>query len=151
MKQKLQTLLALLILGFLLSPTQAWAYGNDYLEQQRNYSAMAMGVDRIHFKLPIYSRGTYDYYVGINDQGKSSVYYKLNNQKVTLFKYGSERASDGPSANDKKAYGVAWIEMCPNVGICYVEHLHGREGAPDGRRGAAPLRGEEKQGERQRR
>ncbi len=128
MKQRQQTLwaaLLLLLTGFLwLMPTQAWAYGNDYLEQQRNYSAMAMGVDRIHFKLPIYSRGTYDYYVGINDQGKSSVYYKLNNQKVTLFKYGSERASDGPSANDKKAYGVAWIEMCPNVGICYVTNIY---------------------------
>ena len=70
--------------------------------------SLFIGVNRaeandFHFKLPIYSRGAYDYYVSTNSQGESYVYYKLNGSEYKIFSYSSERASDGPTAEQKRA------------------------------------------------
>ena len=54
----------LALCAFCLMPTNAWAYGNDYLEKQNHYSVTVTGSDVIHFVIPVYSYGgSNDYYV----------------------------------------------------------------------------------------
>ncbi|MBQ2171419.1 MAG: hypothetical protein II448_06765, partial [Paludibacteraceae bacterium] len=99
--------------------TRAYAYGNDYLEKKDHYTAMTTGIDRIHFKLPVYSRGTYDYLVKSTE---SYVTYQVDGYTSSwpIFYFGSEHKSDGPSANDKVGYGHAWAKGVANEGICQI-------------------------------
>jgi hypothetical protein len=45
----------LALCAFCLMPTNAWAYGNDYLEKQNHYPVTVTGADVIHFVIPVYS------------------------------------------------------------------------------------------------
>jgi hypothetical protein len=94
-------LLILLLCSLFIGVNRAEA--NDFLELEKHYSAYTAGANKVHFKLPIYSRGAYDYYVSTNDQGESYVYYKLNGSEYKIFSYSSERASDGTTAEQKRA------------------------------------------------
>ena len=47
---------AIITLAFLL-PQKAQASGNDYLEKESHYMAYATGVDKVHFKIPMWSKG----------------------------------------------------------------------------------------------
>ena len=46
---------------------------NDYLEQDRHYSTRTGGADCIHFTIPVWAAGAYDYYA----VDESYVYFKL--------------------------------------------------------------------------
>ena len=120
----------LVVCGLWLLPTEAQA--NDFLELEKNYTAYAAGVDKVHFKLPIYSRGARDYYVSTNSQGESCVYYKIGSTEYKIFSYGSEHNSDGPSANDKKAYGRAYVKAYSGKGVVEITNIH------DGQRKLVP-------------
>ena len=123
-------LLILLLCSLFIGVNRAEA--NDFLELEKHYSAYTAGANKVHFKLPIYSRGAYDYYVSTNDQGESYVYYKLNGSEYKIFSYSSERASDGPSADDNKAYGRAWVRAYSGRGIVEITNIH------DGQRKVVP-------------
>ena len=129
MRNKL-LLLILLLCSLFIGVNRAEA--NDFLELEKHYSAYTAGANKVHFKLPIYSRGAYDYYVSTNDQGESYVYYKLNGSEYKIFSYSSERASDGPSADDNKAYGRAWVRAYSGRGVVEITNIH------DGQRKVVP-------------
>ena len=116
----------------MLVPQRAQAYGNDYLENSDHYSAMITGAEKVHFKLPVYSRGTNDYYVSMNSQGESRVYYVLDGEWYTIFGYGSEHNSNGPSADDDVAYGRAWVKGYAGRGVLEITNCS------DGQRKAVP-------------
>ena len=136
MKKQIVLLQVLLLL--LLSPRAAYGYGNDFLEKEYNYTATITGTDKIHFKLPVYSRGGSgnDYFVANNNQYRSTVYFVVNGSATyTLFSYGSEHNSDGPSANDKTSYGRAWVTGNSNRGIIEITNCS------DGQRRTVPADG----------
>ena len=130
MKKQIVLLQVLFLL--LLSPRAAYGYGNDYLENSDHYSAMITGEDKVHFKLPVYSRGTNDYYVSMNGQGESRVYYVLDGEWYTIFGYGSEHNYDGPSADDDVAYGRAWVKGYAGRGVLEITNCSDgqRKGVP---------------------
>ena len=127
-----QIVLLQVLLLLLLSPRAAYGYGNDYLENSDHYSAMITGEEKVHFKLPIYSRGTNDYYVSMNSQGESRVYYVLDGEWYTIFGYGSEHNSNGPSADDDVAYGRAWVKGYAGRGVLEITNCSDgqRKGVP---------------------
>ena len=108
-QSRLLLIAAMAICAIFTVSTRAYAYGNDYLEKKDHYTAMTTGIDRIHFKLPVYSRGTYDYLVKSTE---SYVTYQVDGYTTSwpIFYFGSEQKSDGPSANDKVGYGHAWAK-----------------------------------------
>ena len=130
MKKQIVLLQVLFLL--LLSPRAAYGYGNDYLENSDHYSAMITGEDKVHFKLPVYSRGTNDYYVSMNGQGESRVYYVLDGEWYTIFGYGSEHNLNGPSADDDVAYGRAWVKGYAGRGVLEITNCSDgqRKGVP---------------------
>ena len=132
MKHKFYLFAIALCCAMLLVPERVQAYGNDYLENSDHYSAMITGEDKVHFKLPVYSRGTNDYYVSMNSQGESRVYYVLNGEWYTIFGYGSEHNSNGPSADDDVAYGRAWVKGYAGRGVLEITNCSDgqRKGVP---------------------
>ncbi|MBQ1388492.1 MAG: hypothetical protein IIY78_02585, partial [Clostridia bacterium] len=60
------------------------------------------------------------------------MYYKLNGSEYKIFSYSSERASDGPSADDNKAYGRAWVKAYSGRGVVEITNIH------DGQRKVVP-------------
>ena len=118
-QSRLLLIAAMAICAIFTVSTRAYAYGNDYLEKKDHYTAMTTGIDRIHFKLPVYSRGTYDYLVKSTE---SYVTYQVDGYTSSwpIFYFGSEHKSDGPSANDKVGYGHAWAKGVANEGICQI-------------------------------
>ncbi|MBP5477193.1 MAG: hypothetical protein J6Y00_05855, partial [Paludibacteraceae bacterium] len=132
MKHKFYLFAIALCCAMLLVPQMAQAYGNDYLENSDHYSAMITGEDKVHFKLPVYSRGTNDYYVSMNGQGESRVYYVLDGEWYTIFGYGSEHNLNGPSADDDVAYGRAWVKGYAGRGVLEITNCSDgqRKGVP---------------------
>ncbi len=104
---------ALIICAVFMAPDKAQAYGNDFLEQSKHYSAMISGSDCIHFKLPVFSRGFNDYFIADRN---SYVTYTLNGVIKTLFNYGGEYDNDSPNYDDDYSYGRAYIRIQPNTG-----------------------------------
>ena len=111
------------------------AQANDFLEIERHYSALTTGADKVHFKLPVYSRGNRDYYVSTNDQGSSYVFYTVGGQSYSIFTFGSEHNSDGPSAKDKTGYGRAWVSAYDDRGVVEITNIY------DGQRKVVPSDG----------
>ncbi len=111
------------------------AQANDFLEIERHYSALTTGADKVHFKLPVYSRGNRDYYVSTNDQGSSYVFYTVGGQSYSIFTFGSEHNSDGPSAKDKTGYGRAWVSAYADRGVVEITNIY------DGQRKVVPSDG----------
>ena len=107
-------ILLLALCAFCLMPTNAWAYGNDYLEKQNHYSVTATGQDVIHFVIPMYSwynTTTKDYYVhkmsyiyidNITDESGSKTIAKM---------YTKRSADDAENNTHGNGKGSAYLEM----------------------------------------
>lgn len=97
---------------------------NDYLEQKDHYTVYATGAGVIHFKIPIYSRGGWDYLVSTDGNGNSAFYYKLNGTEYEIFYIGGEKDSNGPSADDDISYGRGYVTVKPNKGTVEVTNIY---------------------------
>ena len=108
----------------MLAPTAVRA--NDFLQLQKHYSATAAGVNKVHFKLPVYSRGGYNYYVMQGILNKSYAWYKYNNgQAVPIFFFDGERCDgSGVNAEDSKPQGAGFATMRNGLGILEITNLH---------------------------
>ena len=91
------------------------AQANDFLEKKDHYQVTTYTPGVVHFKLPVYSRGGYNYYVQNNKYTHSYVYYKLKGEstRTTLFRFCGEMNSKGYSANDAVPYGRAYVAIEP--------------------------------------
>ncbi|MBQ5524336.1 MAG: hypothetical protein IIT93_02325, partial [Paludibacteraceae bacterium] len=104
-----------------MAPDKAQAYGNDFLEQSKHYSAMISGSDCIHFKLPVFSRGFNDYFIADRN---SYVTYTLNGVIKTLFNYGGDYDHKSPNYDDDYNYGRACIRIQPNTGYFEITNTN---------------------------
>ncbi len=94
------------------------AYANDFLQKQSHYMAYATGADRVHFKLPVYSRGARDFY--LESTRTYASYSVVGGSTFQIFYFGGEINKDGPSAKDTYSYGRAWVEALPNRGVVQI-------------------------------
>ena len=107
----------LLLAGFVLfAPQQTQA--NDYLELQKHYSTRIAGADCIHFCIPVWAYGAYDYYA----IGDSYIYYRLSgsNDNVLIANYKSENYGENESDNGR---GSAWINLRSDKGDIVVTSM----------------------------
>ena len=61
---------------------------NDFLEHKEHYLAYSAGQDKVHFKIPIFSRGGYNYYSADVDGQKPYLFYKLNGTQYEICSFG---------------------------------------------------------------
>ena len=80
--------------------------------------AYATGADRVHFKLPVYSRGARDFY--LESTRTYASYSVVGGSTYQIFYFGGERDEDGPSAKDTYSYGRAWVEALANRGVVQI-------------------------------
>lgn len=67
----------LLMMSLMLLSAQAYAYNNDFLEEQEHYTVMDRGGGVIHFKIPVFSRSTHNYMLHTtSDKTKTPVILK---------------------------------------------------------------------------
>ncbi|MBO4454800.1 MAG: carboxypeptidase regulatory-like domain-containing protein, partial [Paludibacteraceae bacterium] len=97
---------------------------NDFLEIQDHYTVMATSPGVLHFKVPVYSRGGYNYYVSSNSQGNSRFYYKKSSSdsEHTLFYIDADRA--GVNANDDISYGKVDVQAGTDEGIIEITNIN---------------------------
>ena len=100
--------------------TYVQAYGNDYLEQQDHYNVYAKGVDVIHFKVPVYSRGTYNYCVGTDDSNVSEFYFKWYSSEICIFTINADRYGD--NNDDDVTYGT--VSVRSNSGTVEITNIY---------------------------
>ena len=110
-------------------PATAYAYGNDYLESQDHYNVYAKGVDVIHFKIPVYSRGTYNYFVGSMDNETSQFYFKHYESEYTIFEIDNERYDI--NNDDDLSYGMVYVRA--KAGTVEITNIY------NGTRSVVPL------------
>ena len=97
---------------------------NDFLEIQDHYTVMATSPGVLHFKVPVYSRGGYNYYVSSNNQGNSRFYYKksITDSAHTLFYIDADRAD--VNANDDVSYGKVNVQAGTDEGIIEITNIN---------------------------
>jgi len=118
---RLLTIAAMVICANLLVSNKAYAYGNDYLEQKDHYSVYVKGVDALHFKVPVYSRGTYNYFVGSIDGEISEFYYlDKSGSAYTIFEINADRY--GNNNDDNITYGTVSVKA--KSGIVEVTNIY---------------------------
>ena len=78
-----RTIVALMAFIGMLLPAHMQA--NDYLEQQDHYFVYGAGSGVVHFKIPIYSRGGWDYLLSTDENGNSAFYYKIDGTEHEIF------------------------------------------------------------------
>ena len=100
--------------------TYVQAYGNDYLEQQDHYNVYAKGVDVIHFKVPVYSRGTYNYCVGTDNSNVSEFYFKWYSSEICIFTINADRYGD--NNDDDVTYGT--VSVRSNSGTVEITNIY---------------------------
>lgn len=105
---------------------------NDYLEQQDHYFVYGAGSGVVHFKIPIYSRGGWDYLLSTDENGNSAFYYKIDGTEHEIFYVGGSKDSDGPSADDDYTYGRAYVTALTEIGQIEVTNIY------DGTRALVP-------------
>ncbi len=105
-----------LIVALLLSVVTMQA--NDYLEQDRHYSTRTGGADCIHFTIPVWAAGAYDYYA----VDESYVYFKLtgSDEKVVISHYKSEEYGENDKENGR---GSAWMKLENDKGEIVVTSM----------------------------
>ena len=99
---------------FQLSPVLA----NDYMEQEKHYSTRTGGTDCIHFTIPVWAAGAYDYYA----VDESYVYYKLtgSDEKVVISHYKTEDYGENDKENGR---GSAWMKLESDKGEIVVTNM----------------------------
>ncbi len=128
MKHKFYLFAIALCCAMLLVPERARA--NDFLEKSKHYSAYASGVDKIHFKIPLFSESEagYSYFVSTKEGWWNSyIYYDLkgaNPQKDVAICYISS-GKDLADEYDSYSYGTAKIKMVSGHGIIEITNIHG--------------------------
>ena len=97
---------------------------NDFLEIQDHYTVMAKGPGVLHFKVPVYSRGGYNYYVSSNSQGNSKFYYKksITDSEHNLFYIHADKAD--VNANDDVSYGKVSVQAGIDEGIIEITNIN---------------------------
>ena len=126
---KRKSLLLIAALCVLLAVPQK-ARANDFLEKSKHYSAYASGVDKIHFKIPLFSESEagYSYFVSTKEGWWNSyIYYDLkgaNPQKDVAICYISS-GKDLADEYDSYSYGTAKIKMVSGHGIIEITNIHG--------------------------
>ena len=124
-------LLALLLVVML--PQKAVASGNDYLEKEYHYMCYSMGMDKIHFKIPMWSKAgwmmEHTYFV----VATSSIRYKtLDDSQWTtmanIVSYGTKGWDDSDTKGDiamklRSGEGGVVITSMAN-GVNYVVNRH---------------------------
>jgi len=91
---------------------------NDYMEQDRHYSTRTGGADCIHFTIPVWAAGAYDYYA----VDESYVYFKLtgSDEKVVISHYKSEDYGENDKENGR---GSAWMKLENDKGEIVVTSM----------------------------
>ena len=125
-----RTIVAMMAFIGMLLPAHMQA--NDYLEQQDHYFVYGAGSGVVHFKIPIYSRGGWDYLLSTDENGNSAFYYKIDGTEHEIFYVGGSKDSDGPSADDDYTYGRAYVTALTGIGQIEVTNIH------DGTRALVP-------------
>ena len=120
---RLSLWIAVLAIGGMLLNVQC-AQANDFLEKQHHYSCMSKGTGKFHFKLPVYSRGGFNYLVQDNERHHSEVYLLIGTERRTLFFYCSDNSSSSPQTDDKKLYGYAYIQSSGDVGVIEITNSY---------------------------
>ena len=108
-------LLPLLLIVFLCGTARA----NDYLEKEKHYKVYASGIDKIHFKIPVWSYGkSFDYYLN----GDSYASYTVSGQSEVKFVYfKSDRYDENENKNTSK--GTAYLWLRSGEGTCVVTSM----------------------------
>ena len=74
------------------------AQANDYLEKKKHYMVYSAGMDKIHFKVPVWSYGRYNnYYLGET----SRIYYVKDGKDYTIANVCSDRYDENDEDSDK--------------------------------------------------
>ena len=105
---------------------------NNFLELKRHYEVSTLS-GSIHIKVPVFSRGGYNYYVRDTliehimdpDEDRHSLVYfvkKNTTQKIELFYFNGESVSNGPSGNDEVGYGYAWMRSSGDIGSLVISN-----------------------------
>ena len=103
---------------------------NDFLEHKEHYLAYSAGQDKVHFKIPIFSRGGYNYYSADVDGHKPYLFYKLNGTQYEICSFGGGRYE--PNNDDDDPRGEAWVKMVDGTGLVEVTNIYngGRQVVP---------------------
>ena len=117
-----RTIVALIAFFGMVLPSHMQA--NDYLEQKDHYLVYGAGSGVVHFKIPIYSRGGWDYLLTTDGNGNSAFYYKLDGTEYNIFYVSGSKDSDGPSADDDYSYGRAYVTLLSGMGQLEVTNVH---------------------------
>ena len=126
---KRKSLLLIAALCVLLAVPQK-ARANDFLEKSDHYSAYASGVNKIHFKIPLFSESEagYSYFVSsIEGKWDSYIYYDVtgtnaqNSVPICYIKSHRDLADEYDSYN----YGTADVKMISGRGVVEITNIHG--------------------------
>ena len=127
MRQKIYLIL-LALCAMVLVPERAQA--NDFLEKSDHYSAYASGVNKIHFKIPLFSESEagFSYFVSsIEGKWDSYIYYDVtgtnaqNSVPICYIKSHRDLADEYDSYN----YGTADVKMISGRGVVEITNIHG--------------------------
>ena len=100
---------------FMLTPQRVQA--NDYLEKKKHYMVYSAGMDKIHFKVPVWSYGRYNnYYLGET----SRIYYVKDGKDYTIANVCSDRYDENDEDSDK---GTAYVKLAPGMGSITVTSI----------------------------
>ncbi len=114
---------AIIVLAFcalFLIPVTADA--NDYLEKKKHYMAYSAGIDKVHFKIPVWAYGAVNnYYLDFD----SRIYYVKDGQEHTIANFKSDTYDENSKSGDK---GTAYVKLANGMGSITVTSM--ADGAP---------------------
>ena len=114
----------LLLAAMSVSTVQA----NDFLEIERHYTARPQGTDRVHFKIPIFSRGFYNYYstpiddIWGNPDTSPYLYYYMDGSEHKICDFGAGRHE--PNSDDDDPRGEAYVATPTGVGVVEITNIY---------------------------
>ena len=114
------TIVALVFCGLFLFSGVVKA--NDYLEKKKHYMAYSAGIDKVHFKIPVWAYGAVNnYYLDFD----SRIYYVKDGQEHTIANFKSDTYDENSKSGDK---GTAYVKLANGMGSITVTSM--ADGAP---------------------
>ena len=107
---------------FLFFSISAYADGYDYMNSRGSYYAYASEADVIHFKIPVWAEGAWNYHMTCNDRGSAYIAYVVDKDKTPNRerKIAYFRADPGGDNDRNNGIGRADVQLVDTTGVLLV-------------------------------